>query len=160
MQAVKLIYYTLIFSKCLYRAPIRYFALTKIFLNHTAALRKKVPASKLFLNIYFFLICWNKVFELFLILHMLSQHWPATFVVLAGESVTLHCDSRPSCTTSWSVWASSARLVPPYHPLLFSYSLRCHVKWCGRVACLFHMRSASPRLSVLNALLYETHKTS
>ena len=32
----------------------------------------------------------------------------------------------------------SPSLVPQYHPLLFSYSLRCHVKWCGRVACLFH----------------------
>ena len=54
----------------------------------------------------------------------------------------------------------SPRLAPPCHPLLFSYSLRCHVKWRGRVACLFHTRSASPRLPVLHALLYETHKTS
>ena len=27
----------------------------------------------------------------------------STFLVLAGESVTLHCDSRPSCTASRSV---------------------------------------------------------
>ena len=25
-----------------------------------------------------------------------------------------------------------------YHPLLFSYSLCCHVKWRGCVACIFH----------------------
>ena len=47
-------------------------------------------------------------------------------------------------------------LVPPYHPLLFSYCLHCHVKWCGRISCLFQMCSASPRLPVLHALLYET----
>ena len=60
-----------------------------------------VPASKLFL-----LFCWNKVYTfiwLFLILHMLSLHWPATFLALAGESVTLCCDSRTLCTASWSV---------------------------------------------------------
>ena len=43
-----------------YWVPIQYSALTNIFLDNTAALRKKVPASKLFLN-RFFLFCWNKV---------------------------------------------------------------------------------------------------
>ena len=42
----------------------------------------------------------------------------------------------------------------------FSYSLHCQVKWRGLVACLFHTHSASPRLPVLHALLYESHETS
>ena len=91
-----------IFSICRYRVPIRYLALTNIFLDNTAAFRNKVPASKLFLS-RFFLFCWNQVYTfiwLFLILHMLLQHWPTTFLVLAGESVTLHCDSRPLCAAA------------------------------------------------------------
>ena len=39
----------------------------------------------------------------FLILHILLQHWHTTFLALAGESITLHCDNRPSYTASWSV---------------------------------------------------------
>ena len=72
---------------CRYRVPIQYLALTNIFLDNTAALRKKVAA---FLNR--FLFCWNKVYTftwLFLFLHMLFQHW-----------LMLHCDSRPSCTAA------------------------------------------------------------
>ena len=41
---------SLISCKCWYRVAIRYLVLTNIFLDNTAALRKKVPASKLFLN--------------------------------------------------------------------------------------------------------------
>ena len=148
-----------IFCKCRFRGPIQYLALSNIFLDNTATLRHKVPASKLFLHSFLFLFCWNKVYTfiwLFLILHMLLQHWPSIVFVLAGESVMLRCDSRASCTTSWSVcrW-----LVPPYHPLLFSYSLRCHEKWHLPVVCLFHMHPASPQLPVLHTLLYETHET-
>ena len=40
----------LIFSICQYRVPIRYLALTNIFLDNTAALRQILPTSKLFLN--------------------------------------------------------------------------------------------------------------
>ena len=80
----------LIFSKCRYRVPIRYLALTNIFLDNTAALRKKVPTSKLFLN-RFLLFCWNKVY-----FHMALSY--SSYV-----SVTLRCDSRPSYTASWSV---------------------------------------------------------
>ena len=76
--------------------------LTIIFLDNTAALRKKAPTSKLFLNSFFFIIIillkQSIYFHmLFLILHMLLKHWPTTFLVLAGESVILHCDSRLVC---------------------------------------------------------------
>ena len=37
----------------------------------------------------------------------------------------------------------SPHLVPPYHSLLFSYSLRCHVKGRGQVACLFDTVSSA-----------------
>ena len=73
--------------------------------------------------------------------YILSYSSLSFCIVLAGESV-------------------SPRLVPPYHPLLFSYSLRCHVKWRGGVSFPFHACSTSHRLPVLHALLYETHKTS
>ena len=94
----------LIFSKYRYQVSIRYSdTLTNIFLDNTAALRKEDLHPSCSLIVFF---CWNKVYTficLFLILHMLLQHWPTTFLVLAGESVALHCDSRPSCTASWSV---------------------------------------------------------
>ena len=124
----------LIFSKYWYQVSIRYSdTLTNIFLDNTAALRKEDLHPSCSLIVFF---CWNKVYTficLFLILHMLLQQWPTTFLVLAGESVALHCDSRPSCTASLSV---------------------C-VKLHGRVACLFDMCSTSPRLPVLHDLLYE-----
>ena len=76
--------------------------ITIIFLDNTAALRKKAPTSKLFLNSFFFIIIillQQSIYfhMLFLILHMLLKHWPTTFLVLAGESVILHCDSRLVC---------------------------------------------------------------
>ena len=46
----------LIFSICRYRVPIWYLALTNIYLDNTAALRKKVPAPKLFLNRFFYFV--------------------------------------------------------------------------------------------------------
>ena len=63
---------------------------------------------------------------------------------------------------------TSKRFVPKRGKLNIGYyilsiphstALRCHVKWRECIACLFHMRSASPWLLVLHALLYETHKT-
>ena len=45
------------------------------------------------------------------------QTLASTFLVLAGECVTLQCDSRPSCTAA-AVCETQPRLVPPYHPLL------------------------------------------
>ena len=87
------------------RVLIQNLALTNIFLDNTAALRKKYlhPSCSL---IFLFLFCWNKVYTfrwLFLIIHMLLQHWPTICLALPGESVMLHYDSRPLCTASWSV---------------------------------------------------------
>ena len=47
----------------------------------------------------------------------LAYHLPCV-----RKSVTLHCDSRPA------EMCVSPCLVPPNYPLLFSYSLHCHVK--------------------------------
>ena len=60
----------------------------------------------------------------------------------------LPCVSRLVCDAA--LWQQT---------LMYS-QLKCHVKWRGRVACLFHTCSASPRLPVLHALLYETPETS
>ena len=118
----------LIFSICRYRVPIRYLALTNIFLDNTAALGKNVPASKLFLN-RFFLFSWNKLYTgsgsfLFCICYCNKL---TTFLVLAGESVTLHCDSRPSCTASWSVCETEPTLGTSIKSMFFFlYSLCCY----------------------------------
>ena len=91
---------------CRYRVPIRYSAWTNIALDNTAALRKKAPASKLFLNSFFFILLKQIIY--FYTTLSYSAYAIATlastFFVSAGESVTLHCDSRPSCTASWSMW--------------------------------------------------------
>ena len=148
----------LIFSVCRYRVPIRNSALTNIFLDNTAALRKKAPASKLFLNRFFMLLKQSIYF------HM----------ALSYSACYYNIGLNPPCVSRWvcdaALWQQtlvysqlkcvrrSSRLVPPYHLLLFSYSLRCHIKWRGHFACLFHTRSASPLLPGLHTLLYETHR--
>ena len=86
----------------------------------------------------------------------------AGITTLAGITYHLPCVSRWVCDAAlwWQTLMYSPHLVPPYHPLPFSYSLQCHIKWRGPIAFLFPMCSASPLLPVSHALLYETHKTS
>ena len=115
----------LLFYICWYQALIRYLALTNIFLDNTAALRKKHLHPSCSLIGFCILLKQNIYFN------------------MALSYSACYCDTG----------------LPPYHPLLFSYSLHCHVKWRGCVACLFHMRAVSPWLPVLHAVLYETHKT-
>ena len=74
-------------------------------------------------NLFYFVETKCILIWLFLILHVLFQHWTTTFPVSAGESVTLHCVQPAEVCVR-----RSTHLVPPYHPLLISYSLRCHVK--------------------------------
>ena len=80
--------------------------------------------------------------------------------MLAGESVTLRRDSRPSCTASWSVCETQPTLGASISSIVLFFFHIPYVKWCGPVARLFHMRSAPPRLPVLHAVLYETDGTS
>ena len=90
----------LIFSICRYQVPIQYLALTNILMDNTAALRKKGPASKLFLNMFFFILLKQSIY-----FHMALSYSTCYF------NIGLHlpcvsrwvCDSRPSCTASWSV---------------------------------------------------------
>ena len=128
----------LIFGKSWYWVPIRYLALTffffyNIFLDKTAALEKKVPASKLFLNRFFLYFVETKYtlsYSSFLFFLFLIQHCPTTFLALTGESVTLHCDSRPSCTASWSVCKTEPTLGTSISSLFFSYSLKGPILYC------------------------------
>ena len=140
----------LIFSKCWYRAPIRYIALTFIFLHFTLHLETNNlhPSCSLI----GFSILLKPSRWLFLILHMLLQHWPTIFLALAGESMTLHCDSRPS----WSVCETQPTLGTSISSIAFFIFLTLSSKmtWMRCFSrCLFHTRSASPRLPVLHAAL-------
>ena len=82
-------------------------------------------------SIGFFLFSWNKLYTgcgygsfLFCICYCNKL---TTFLVLAGESVTLHCDSRPSCTASWSVCETEPTLGTSIKSMFFSlYSLCCY----------------------------------
>ena len=117
----------LIFSICRYW--VRYLVLTNIFLDNTAALRKKVPASKLFLNRF------SPLLKQSLYFHMALSYSAYAIATLAYH---LPCVSRWVCDAA--LWQQtlvcsqlkcvrrSSHLVPPYHVLLFTNSLRCHVK--------------------------------
>ena len=76
----------------------------------------------------------------------------STFLVLTGESVPLHCDSRPSWTASCDVYL---------HIIHCSFIILMLSRKMTLTCCLsISQRSASPELPVLHALLYETHQTS
>ena len=125
----------LIFSVCRDQAPIRYSALTHIFLDNTTAWRKKVYA---FINSVF---CWNK--------EILSY---SSFLCYSSIGLHLPCVSRWVCDaalwqqtlvySSCSVW-DAATLGASISSTAFTYSLCCHVKWRGCVACLYHAFSIS-----------------
>ena len=134
----------LIFSKCQYQVPIRYLALTNIFLDSTAAFRKKIPASKLFLN----RLKQSIYFHMALILHnaiaTLAYHFPCISRWV--------CDAAPwqqtLATASWSVevWKcvhDAARSVPPYHQLLFFifFLLSHKIMWCLSISHAFSISS-------------------
>ena len=80
----------------------------------------------------------------------------STFLVSAGECVTLHCDSRPSLQ-QLKCERRSSRLVPPYHHCFHRFLMTSRKMTRTRCSSI-SQRSASPPLSVLHALLYETHK--
>ena len=134
------------------RVPFQYLTLTNIFLGYTAALRKKYLHPRCF-----FILLKQSIFFL-----MAPSYSAYAITTLAYHFL---------CVSRWvydvSLWQQTlvynqlkcGSVVPPCHPLLFSYSLRCHVKWHWHVACLLHC-SASSRMAVLHALLYETHETS
>ena len=80
-----------------FNIPIRYSALTNIFLDNTAALTciQVVP-------LYFFMSLKHCIY-LYMALSDSAYAittLASTFLVLAGECVTLHCDSRPSCSAA------------------------------------------------------------
>ena len=119
----------IIFSICRYRVVIRYSAISDIFLDNTAALRKKVPASKLFLNRFFYLVETKYILSRGSFLLCIC-YWTlaSTFLVSAGECVTLHCDSIPSCAASWSVCETLySAIQKPTKPLERKYS--CSLQW-------------------------------
>ena len=79
--------------------------------NRFFFLRKKAPASKLFLYRFLFFI---------LLKQLLYFDMALSYSAFVTLNYHLGCVSRPSCTASWSVSARCCpRLVPPYHPLLF-----------------------------------------
>ena len=147
---------SLIFSICRYWVPIRHVALTDIFLDNTAASRKK------YLHSLIVVVCWNKVNIFiwpFLILHNNNTGLPPYLcyqVSLWRGTVTADprvqpaevCETQPTLCTSISLIA------------FFIFIMLWNVKWRTRAACLFHTRSASPQFPVLHALLHETHETS
>ena len=106
---------SLIFSICRYRVPIRYLAMTNIFLDNTAALRKKVPASKLYLNRFFFILLKQSIY-----FHMVLSYSAYAIATLAYHlPVMLHCDSRPLCTASWSVCEMQPTLATSISSIAF-----------------------------------------
>ena len=84
--------------------------------------RGKIKPQLLFgesFNFNFFFILWKQSIYFYMSLSYTAYAIPTlafTFLVLAGECVTLHCDSRPSYTASWSVWdAAHAWYLPIIH---------------------------------------------
>ena len=151
----------LIFSICRYQILIWYLALTNIFLDNTAVLRKKYLHPSCSLIGFFILLKQSLYFHMALSYSAYAiPTLASTFLVLAGESVTLHCDSRPSCTASLSVWETQLTLgtsILSFDFFIF-FTLSHKMTW---TRCLsISQRSASPRLPVLHALLYDTHGTS
>ena len=147
----------LIFSICWYRVPIRCLALTNIFLDNTAALRNKGPASKLFHNIFFFILLKQSI-----------------YFQMALSYSACYCNiGRPNslCQQGWSVTADphvqppevcvrcSPCLVPPSSTAFkIFFTLSHKMTWtCG---LSISQCSAAPRLPVLHTLLYETRETS
>ena len=126
-----------LFSICRYQVPIRYLALTNIFLDNTAGSRKKYrhPSCSLIFFFYFAETKYTLIW-LFLILHMLLQHWPSICFALPGECVMLHCDSRPSCTASWHVYTTQPMLGTSISSIAFFIflTLTCKISW---TRCLF-----------------------
>ena len=115
----------LIFIICRYQVAILSLALTNIFLDKTTAFKNEEPAPKLFLNSFFILLNQSLYFRMALSYSAYAiPTLSSTFLVLAGECVTLHCDSR-HLLQQLKCERRSPRLVPPYQA--FSYTLRCHV---------------------------------
>ena len=124
----------LIFSICRYWVPIRYSALTNILLDNTAALRKKKYLHSL---IVFFILLEKSIY-----FHMALSYSAYAIPTLADHLPCVSrwvCDSRPSCTGSWSVWDAAHAW---YHCFLF-LMLSCKMTWtrCLSISHAFSISS-------------------
>ena len=81
------------------------------------------------------------------------QTLASTFLVLAGECVTLQCDSRPSLQQLQCVRRSHAWCLHIIHCFYIILTLSCKMTWT------FCLSISQCSASVLHALLYESHQT-
>ena len=139
--------------------------LTNIFLDNTAALRKKKYLHPSCSLMFFFFFFWNKVYTfiwLFVIVHMLLQLWPTTLFALAGETVTLHCDSRPSSTAS-CMCATQPMLDTSVSSIAFFIFLTLSRKmmWthCLSLSHAFSISLITCFAYYMFCILYETHES-
>ena len=84
---------------------------------------------------------------------MLFQHWPppSSCQQVSVWRCSVTADPRSS---SCSVW-DAATLGASISSTAFTYSSCCHVKWRGRVACLFHTFSISSTVCFTCSAVWE-----
>ena len=136
------------FSTCRYWVPVRYLTLTNIFTWIIQLhLETKYPYLSCSLVGFLFILLKQSIYfhkalpySAYAITTLAS-----TFLVLAGECVTLHCDSRPSCAASWSVCETQPTLGTSISSTAFYKFLRLTRKktWtrCSSISHTFSISS-------------------